>query len=751
MRSDSNHRIQKLRQRYFLYQTAAIVLIVAGIAFILFTLSKLWSDSIAVRYSIATLSGLLALILLAVRFKLFLVSMQDFVRFLNQQYPSLQQSADLLIREDEELTNLERIQLEKVKTSFAAIYPEIKLPHRLGRSFVLFVVSVGLSFLFSSYLKKINLPVFETNNPDIENQQTKRALAELNSFEIRITPPTYTNTSAFLSKGFELKLPEGSNVEWIINFKGDVHGVKLIFSNRDSVLFKQANGNYVLEREFEQSGFYQLKWSDATKTTWSDFYRIEVIKDESPKITITNLNQFTRIKYSDSQEVSVASQLSDDYALTNAGIIATVSKGSGEGIKFREERLKFASPTIIAGKHVNALAVLDLKKLALEPGDELYFYIEAFDNKFPKPNRSRTETFFIALQDTTRNAAIEDTGLGVDLMPDYFRSQRQIIIDTEKLLKDKPKISKQQFNNTSNELGYDQKTLRLKYGQFLGEEEDSGIATDVISHEEESDDEEEDPMKKFGHQHDTKNEHNLVAEKKAAHSHTEESTDTDKDKDPLAAFVHSHDDSETATFFEQSLRAKLKAALTVMWDAELYLRLYQPEKSLPYQYTALKLLKEISNDSRIYVHRTGFEPPPLKEEKRLTADLSEVRNATNKSAIKDEADFPNVREALMLTEMLLQNSATQLPQNKQLIFQRAGGEFSAIVLEKPALLGGLSLLKKFADNQVSEPEFEANLKKLRTILWQSLPAKTPSPTKQSGASTQLDQLFIQELEGGKNE
>jgi hypothetical protein len=98
--------------------------------------------------------------------------------------------------------------------------------------------------------------------------------------------------------------------------------------------------------------------------------------------------------------------------------------------------------------------------------------------------------------------------------------------------------------------------------------------------------------------------------------------------DPLATFAHNHDDGEVATFFVQSVRAKLKAALTVMWDAELHLRLFDPEKSLPYQYTALKLLKEISNDSRIYVHRTGFDPPPLKEEKRLTADLSEVQTST---------------------------------------------------------------------------------------------------------------------------
>jgi hypothetical protein len=96
-------------------------------------------------------------------------------------------------------------------------------------------------------------------------------------------------------------------------------------------------------------------------------------------------------------------------------------------------------------------------KLGLEPGDELYFYVEALDNKTPLANRARTETFFIALQDTASQQLSVEGGLGVDLMPEYFRSQRQIIIDSEKLLGDRKNISKHEFNSRSNELGYDQK------------------------------------------------------------------------------------------------------------------------------------------------------------------------------------------------------------------------------------------------------------------------------------------------------
>src|SRR5690606_29251277 len=229
---------------------------------------------------------------------------------------------------------------------------------------------------------------------------------------------------------------------------------------------------------------------------------------------------------------------------------------------------------------------LDPKKLGMEPGDELYFYVEAFDNRMPERNSARTETYFIEIIDTAELILSVEGGLGVDLMPEYFRSQRQIIIDSEKLLTERNKISVSEFNRRSNELGYDQKVLRLRYGQFLGEEFENAIgSSDVPDHDhpdqgtdhEQSDD--EDPVAQFRHDHDTDNEHNLVPDPQ--HRHDDEE---DESEDPWQAYKHMHDDPEEATFFTQSIRTKLKAALTEMCGAELHLRLVDPANSLPYQY-----------------------------------------------------------------------------------------------------------------------------------------------------------------------
>jgi hypothetical protein len=383
----------------------------------------------------------------------------------------------------------------------------------------------------------------------------------------------------------------------------------------------------------------------------------------------------------------------------------------------------------------------------------LYFYIEAYDTKSPQANRSRTETFFISIPDTTRQETVVDDGLGVDLMPEYFRSQRQIIIDTEKLLKAKKQISAQDFKSTSNELANDQKVLRLRYGQFLGEEFESGIGPQEHDHEEEEthkEEEEDDLTRKYGHVHDKDNEHNLVEEKKAkpdelVHHHEETEDETESQGIP-AAYIHQHDSEEEATFFTQSIRAKLKAALTVMWDAELYLRLYEPDKSLPYQYKALKLLKEISQDSRIYVHRTGFDPPPIKEEKRLSGDLLEIKSSTVGTFASRPIDYPYLRAAYNSIAMILAAPEIHITDsfNTQLI--AAGQELASLAIDEPAAyLSALSLIRKITNEPMDQRSIRQDLRSIQKTLQQAIPHHTASPASNETGLHTLDQLLIETL------
>ena len=102
-----------------------------------------------------------------------------------------------------------------------------------------------------------------------------------------------------------------------------------------------------------------------------------------------------------------------------------------------------------------------------------YIYtLNATDNN---NQQTQSDTYIISIADTADLMSFDGIINSVNLKPEYFRSQRQIIIETEQLLKDKPSITQDAFNNKSNDLGIDQKLLRLRYGKFLGEEFEANI------------------------------------------------------------------------------------------------------------------------------------------------------------------------------------------------------------------------------------------------------------------------------------
>jgi hypothetical protein len=178
-------------------------------------------------------------------------------------------------------------------------------------------------------------------------------------------------------------------------------------------------------------------------------------------------------------------------------------------------------------------------------------------------------------------------------LPAYFRSQRQVIIDTEDLITQRGKWSAARFTDRSDAIGVDQRLLRLRYGQFLGEE-----AEDV-----------EDP---------------------AAGGHDDHADEPAAQPGAAAAvleeFGHTHDIPEAATLLDRETRELLRSALREMWQAELHLRQGQPARALPYEYRALDRIKQVQQATPIYLARVGLELPPIDESRRLAGDAAGVRS-----------------------------------------------------------------------------------------------------------------------------
>jgi hypothetical protein len=201
----------------------------------------------------------------------------------------------------------------------------------------------------------------------------------------------------------------------------------------------------------------------------------------------------------------------------------------------------------------------------------------------------------------------QSSALPMLVKPENLRSQRQIIIDTEQLVADmkaNPALGAGTVRTRSEAIANDQAQLRRRYGQFLGEES-SLFGGDDHDHEEK------------GAKHDLQ-----------------------------AEYGHVHDQPESATLFDESTKKVLRRALTAMWDAEKSLRAITPKPALPPEYKALEAVKELQQADRIYLHKTAFVPPAIKEEKRMTGDVVGAAPYRRAQTAADEAVPLDVRELL---------------------------------------------------------------------------------------------------------
>jgi len=691
---------------------------------------------------ISVIALLLVGIFSAILIKPWKPNLETTSRFLDAKLENLEYSTGLLLKSSKDLSNLAKLQQLKIERQVEKVIKGIKPPtNAVQASFIglaMIVLGIGINqFNVIDYFKpstlfktEQNLLKFHTED-SIERISTSPKI--IKQF-INISYPSYINIATIKSDRMNIKAVEGSRVRWNLQFDNVVDSIFLQSTGTNYPMSLQKD-SYTSTAVLKYSGFYNFKFKDLQGNYYtSDLYSIEVTKDEQPEVKLIGIDQFTSFDINQDKAVSFNSLITDDYGIAEAHIIATVSKGSGESVKFREEQLSFDEPVVKGEKKLILSKRINLDQMKMEQGDELYFYVETSDFKKPNPNVSRSETYFVVIKDTISYEFSVEGNLGVDRMPDYFRSQRQLIIDTEKLIKKRGKIGVKDFKFESNELGFDQKALRLKYGAFMGEEsemEGENLESEEDHHEEEHDP--ENPLIGFTHEHDTENEHNLV----------EENSKNEASKNPLDEFIHNHDNPEEATLFTESLKVKLRKALNIMWDAELHLRLYEPEKSLPYQYKALKLIQDIKNSARIYVHRIGFDPPPIKEDKRLTGKLDEVSSYKKSENLETEITFPFIRKSIIRLEQLKGNDSSLLEEDR-VLFEKAGNELATLAIEFPGkYLKTLQQLKWFSEGK---EDVQLLYKEVQKSLILAIPKPNDSPNSKRLFKDEMTQLLIKELE-----
>ena len=504
-------------------------------------------------------------------------------------------------------------------------------------------------------------------------------MAGISQVFLTVTPPKYTGRPPREQGFFNVRVEEGGMIEWKVMTTLPADSLSFLF-NDSSVMQLVPDKNkttWTARMPVVATGFYQVRLGNKL----SDFYRIEMVADQLPEITVHTPAPSSTIEPGMAYRSLVNVSLEDDYGISASSILATIASGTGESVAFREQRIPF-NDFVPGGRSYSLKKQLDLRELKMAPGDELYFYITATDNR---NKEKRSDMYIIRIEDTTGLMSLEGLATGIDIKPEFFRSQRQIIIETEQLLKDRGSLSNEAFNNKSNDLGVDQKLLRLRYGKFLGEETDTEIG-----------------------------------------GHGNEGNKDETAGDIMDRYTHQHDNAEDATFFDAETKKQLKATLAEMWKAELQLRSLQPKDALPFEYKALRLLKDLQQKTRAYVSKTGIKTTPLDPKKRLSADADGIQPFVSVRKIKSpEEELMITRKSLGILEQLRYDK--RLPEESSRILQESLAKLTESAAKDPAAyLPALTAMNRVLNNSFSVEDIDIGERGLLKIAGSSdmAPVKT---------------------------
>lgn len=794
--------LTRLKQKWRWLKATELFLLSAGAGALITALLYLVLD-----WSGASLMGMAGVLILGLWLGLLewrgvrKIENKDVAQYLNRNYTQLENSTELLLASPESLNLLAKMQQSKISEKLHNIAPQIKLPHQLPKSTIITLGCGVLAFvLFSLNLAPARLKTAEEQvTVPVKLASTKlpeNLPVQIKKIKAIVQAPAYTRLGTQVAAELNIKAAENSIIRWSVSFKGEIDQAVIVMNTGDSLRLREnTEKQYQAQWQLKEKGFYQILFKQKISAKarkkgkvneWksSDFFALTPVRDTRPKLALSGMNDYEELLYKPSIDIHFKTKIRDDYGITDAYIVATVSKGKGESVKFREQKMRFGN-FAPGQKNYQLQKTLNLQKLGMAPGDELYFFVEAIDNKFPVPQKGRTEVYFVSIQDTTREQLTAELGTGLKKLPDYFRSQRQLIIDTEKLLRNKHRISRDTFEFKSNGIGVDQKILRLRYGKFLGEEYEVSInGGDLDGHEGHNHDHDHGGKAKRdtvryrdkktgkmvtevhyeGDGHGTNDSGHKQWEKKLSSLDVLRRNEKDHNHQPKAgapsnnprdyiptSVMHIHDVMEEATFFDKVLKKQLKQALSYMWESELRLRTNRPKESLPYQYKALKLIKKIQQKSRVYVERIGFEPPPVKEkEKRLKGELEDIQNPYKKRTIEDKVQYPNIRQVLPMLENLQAGLRLKekfiLSKSQKNLLRAAGSELAEIAIEKPGqFLTALQSLQKLGQGKLKQEDIPVVLPYLIKALWRALPQNEAQPTPHNKAKNRLLELYLNKL------
>lgn len=636
-------------------------------------------------------------------------------------------SADLLFADAATLNPLQQRQRTHVLAMLERAMPELR--PRWPRGALALCWIAGLAIVVLAFGWPRSGPGSVPVRTPVPGSAAAAGPLRLQSTRLRIDAPAYTGQATLTQNALDAKVAADSRLSWSLRFDRAPDKAWLQFHDGRRLPLSEREGQWQAQDVARMPLLYRVVSEPALAET--RLHRLDVVADRAPSVRVLEPTASLVLGTPGQRQWALRFEASDDYGVAaQATLSITTTQGSGENIIFVKRSVTLAGSGEATARRF--AHTLDLAALGAQPGNDVIAQLEVRDNHAPTPQTGRSSSVILRLPSAEVALGAELEGRIKKTLPAYFRSQRQIIIDAEALIRQRPSLAAEDFVKRSDAIGVDQRILRLRYGQFLGEESE-GVAKPPPT----SDLPTSDAPTADGHDDDHEHDHGPQAGAQDDHGHDHGSTANadippvfGSETDVLSEYGHTHDHAEATTLLDPQTRATLKAALDQMWSAEGELRQGRPEQALPFAYKALGFIKQVQQAERIYLARVGPELPPIDESRRLGGDRAGLASRELPLAARTPPD-PAIVEAWQ--RLGDDNGAPDL--DALAAWQQRNAAYLPDALDLAAAIEQLRI----------EPDCGDCRQRLRAQLWRALQRPLPQAMRRSAADA-MGQRYLDALE-----
>jgi len=293
---------------------------------------------------------------------------------------------------------------------------------------------------------------------------TVPAGSRLEDIQVQITPPTYTGgRTTTLDDPSSITALTGSSVA--IRGKGPSTGLTASGSARIS----EANGRWTVS--------LQMPAEPAALTLRDRSYERVIVldprADAPPKIALTSPIRDTTLR-TPRLVVQLNATATDDIGLGSGYFEYLITTGSGEIFKART----ITTPVVQFNRSRNGslAATLDLASLKLGEGDVVSMRAIAQDgNTLSGPGTATSDTRTIRIARAGEYDSLSIEAATPQPLDSSAVSQRMLIILTEQLVREQPKLTRQDLVKRSTEIGDLEERIRRRVHEILTENPEEAV------------------------------------------------------------------------------------------------------------------------------------------------------------------------------------------------------------------------------------------------------------------------------------